>query len=531
MSDKPNITAVQSHLADSLTVFSRTQSNPKKSKKMTRVAAYCRVSTDLECQQSSIDVQITGFQTEILQHEGWKLAGIYTDKGISGTSVKFRSSFMKMMKDARAGKIDYIITKSVSRFARNTVDVLKYTRLLKSYGVFVYFEEQKIDTASAASEMILTVQAAFAQEESHSISENLKQGKRKRFEMGIPQWYAIYGYRKGQGDNAWVIEEKEAAVIQSIFEMYLQGKTFPQICKILNDGKIPTTRGNKWTPTLISALIHNEKYTGDIVMQKYYSPDFMKHSIVRNSAEILPRYFLKNHHPAIVDRESFLFAQKIALMRDNHRGCQQYPYYGTLRCPYCGKLMISAALNCNRKGRAWTCGGEGINTHRHSDRTSCPPYMIKQKYIDCGVMRAFTAATGKTNDSIEYAFLCRNVDSITFYVHDGIVDWNTIVVQWKQYAMSFGSINYEMPSERPVVKPEFKNGIFYADGKTVTRNGGTARIVYESVLNLQRICNELLIFDNPEQPLCDWLPEYGTTDLPVVLTEDTIKELGENENE
>lgn len=526
MSDKPNITAVQSLLIDSLTVFSRTQSIVEKDKKMTRVAAYCRVSTDLESQQSSIDAQVTAFQSEILRHEGWKLAGIYTDKGISGTSVKSRKAFMKMMKDAKAGKIDYIITKSVSRFARNTVDVLKYTRLLKSYGVYVLFEEQKIDTANAVSEMILTVQAAFAQEESHSISENLKQGKRKRYEMGIPQWHAVYGYRKGQNADDWVIEEKEAAVIKNVFELYLLGRTFWQICKILNDEKIPTARGNKWTPTLISFLIHNEKYNGDIVMQKYYSSDFMKHSLVRNSAGILPRYYLKNHHPAIVDRESFLIAQKIALMRDNHRGCQQYPYYGTLRCPYCGKPMISAALNCNRKGRAWTCGGECANAHRRKDRTACPPYMIKQKYIDRGVMYAYTSATGKTIDSVEYAFLYRNVDSITFHKHGDIVDWNTVVVQWKQHGTSFGEFVYEMPSERPVLKPEFKNGIFYADGKIITRNGGTARNVYESVMNLQRICNNLLIFDNPEQLLCDWLPEYGTTDLPVVLTEDTIKEWG-----
>ena len=208
----------QSPMAKDLTVISR-KTKEKEQRKAIRVAAYCRVSTDLECQRSSLENQMELFRHRIENHPGWELCGIYVDKGLTGTSSKVRPDFLRMIADAEAGKIDYIITKSISRFSRNTVDLLNYVRRLRDVGVGVFFEEQKLDTGTIFSEMLLTIHGAFAQEESHSISENLKSGKRKRYAMGIPQWFAVYGYRKGKRKGEWEIIEEEADVIRLIFDM------------------------------------------------------------------------------------------------------------------------------------------------------------------------------------------------------------------------------------------------------------------------------------------------------------------------
>lgn len=254
------------------------------------------------------------------------------------------------MEDAREGKIDYIITKSISRFARNTVDLLTYVRQLKEYGVGIFFEQQKLDTSSMFSEMLLTIHGAFAQEESHNISENEKLGVRRRYAMGNPQWFAVFGYRKGAKKGQWVICEKEAEVIRLIFDMYVRGSSLPQICDCLNTkGKTPGRR-SLWNPTTVSLLLHNEKYIGDIIMQKLYKPSIFASQTVRNDGSVLPRYYLQNHHPAIIDRQIFIDAQMTALLKDFHRGSHQYPYLPFLRCPYCGERMVCVSLVRNRHG-------------------------------------------------------------------------------------------------------------------------------------------------------------------------------------
>lgn len=200
--------------------------------KTVRVAVYARVSTDQEIQLHSLEEQMKAFRAKIAQHPGWMLVDVYADEGISGTSVKKRKEFLRMMEDCEAGKVDYIMAKSISRFARNTVECLSYVRHLQSIGVQLYFEKEGLDTATSVSELILTVMAAFAQEESRSISENLKWGIRKRFESGESRWTKTYGYRKTK-DGEIVIEPDEAAIVRMIFKMYQYGIPMTDILDVV----------------------------------------------------------------------------------------------------------------------------------------------------------------------------------------------------------------------------------------------------------------------------------------------------------
>lgn len=228
-------------------VIGRSAPAPK-SRTVKRVGAYCRVSTDLETQQLSLESQMVGFREKIEKTPGWKLAGIYADEGITGTSARKRPKFNQMVKDAMAGKIDTIITKSISRFARNTVDCVATVRKLRDHGVNVYFEKENLDTSSPASEMVMTILAAFAQEESRSISENLKWGIRKRYEKGEGRWVPVYGYRQDEDGNM-VIEPTEAETVQRMFDLYRKGMALPAIVDQLNADGIPSPRGSNWTVT------------------------------------------------------------------------------------------------------------------------------------------------------------------------------------------------------------------------------------------------------------------------------------------
>lgn len=212
--------------------------------KTVRVAVYARVSTDQEIQLHSLEEQMKAFRAKIAQHPGWMLVDVYADEGISGTSVKKRKEFLRMMEDCEAGKVDYIMAKSISRFARNTVECLSYVRHLQSIGVQLYFEKEGLDTATSVSELILTVMAAFAQEESRSISENLKWGIRKRFESGESRWTKTYGYRKTK-DGEIVIEPDEAAIVRMIFKMYQYGIPMTDILDELTFIQAPSARGKQ----------------------------------------------------------------------------------------------------------------------------------------------------------------------------------------------------------------------------------------------------------------------------------------------
>ena len=248
--------------------FSKLKDN---SKKTINVSAYCRVSTDSEEQLGSYESQKKHYAKLIKEHENWQLIGIYADKGISGTKVAKRKNFNRMIQDAVDGKLDMIIAKSISRFARNTVDTLNYVRILRNHNVDVYFEKENIHTLELTSEMFLTLYSAFAQAESESISENVKQGVRMKMKRGdLVGQYACYGFIYNEKIKNIVPKEPEATTVLMIHKEYSRGVGGTRIAKKLNDLKIPSPRGKKWTGKSIIDIIKLEKYVGDLLTGKTY---------------------------------------------------------------------------------------------------------------------------------------------------------------------------------------------------------------------------------------------------------------------
>ena len=279
--------------------------------KKRRVAAYARVSTEQEEQESSYEAQKEYYDKFIKQREDWDFVEIYADRGITGTSTKKRDGFNKMIEDALSGKIDLIITKSISRFARNTLDTISKVRALKAKNVEVYFEKENIWTFDPKSELIMTIMASIAQEESRSISQNVTWGKRAAFKNGkVSIAYSRFlGYKKGD-DGSIQIDIKEAELVRKIYTWFLrEGLTPHAICELLmKDGVETVTRSKKWTKTTILSILTNEKYKGDALLQKSYIKDYLEHKAVKNNG-VLPQYYVENSHEAIIEREEWDMVQ------------------------------------------------------------------------------------------------------------------------------------------------------------------------------------------------------------------------------
>ena len=269
-----------------------------------RVAPYCRVSTMSEMQAESFEIQQQYYNEFIAKHPNWTLVRIYADEGISATSVKNRKDFNNMIEDCKAGKIDLIVTKSVSRFARNVVDCIKYARDLRALSppVGIYFETENINTLSQNGELLLTVLAAFAQDESVNKSISVAWGIRQRFAKGIPKLVKPYGYQNV--DGKLVVDEEEAGVVIRIFAFYLGGKTPYEIAKILTHEGIPTPTGKKpcWTISSVTYILGNDRYCGDVIMQKSLCVDLFAHKRVRNLGQV-ERYRMRDVHPPLISKE------------------------------------------------------------------------------------------------------------------------------------------------------------------------------------------------------------------------------------
>ena len=351
------------------------------------MAAYCRVSTDTASQETSFEGQVTTYSNLINSTPGWSFAGIYAYDGITGTSAEKRPKFMQMIKDCEAGKIDLILTKSISRFARNTLECLQYVRHLNSLGVHILFESNKIDTRNDFSEMILTILAAFAQEESRSISENTKWGIRKRFEAGESRWCPLYGYNKD-----YTINTEQAAVVQKIFWLYEHGKSMVEIKAWLKQHKIKSPCGKeKWTQQSINSMLMNERYAGDIVLQKYFTENHISHKNIKNDGEIQP-YYIEKHHKPIITRKQFERVNAIRLMkrrqycRPGQKGkrfseCDQYPLGEKLRCPHCGSVLYQRAVHVQvRTGTGWSC---------EKGDDACKKFIIRSRLVEKALLRAY----------------------------------------------------------------------------------------------------------------------------------------------
>ncbi len=300
-----------------------------------KVAAYCRVSTDSSDQLNSYHTQIGYYTNFIAQHPGWELVDIYADEGITGTSLEKRDEFKRMLADCRAGKISRILVKSVSRFARNTLELIETTRELKDLGVVVVFEEQGIDTAQMLGEMQLTLLAMAAQEESTSISKNMKWSIQKRMENGtFTGCTAPYGYRLENGNL--VIVPEEAANVQRIFEMHLAGIGQNSIVQELNRNGIPTREGTPWHISRVHYILSNEKYIGDSLMQKKFTSNPLTHERRRNYGEF-PQYYIHNSHQGIVGRDEFKLTQNSFESHAPSRPQKVHTFVHRIQCPDCGR--------------------------------------------------------------------------------------------------------------------------------------------------------------------------------------------------
>ena len=269
--------------------------------KRKRVAVYARVSREGAEKHRSMEAQEENLRAYIGKHPGWIFVGVYADEGVTGTKMN-RPEFNRMMKDARAGKIDIILTKAVSRFGRNTARVLKVLQELKELDVIVIFDSEQISTADSDCLIRLQYNSIMAEHEAEQNSKNKKWSVKHHFQKGIPSFFRIYGYR--MVDNQLQVVPEEAVIVRRIFEMFLDGLGKLAISKKLNEDGIPSFYGNMWTPTSIYNILLNEKYTGDLLLQKWYVPDFKTKTGVLNRGA-LDKYFVEDAHEAIITRDIF----------------------------------------------------------------------------------------------------------------------------------------------------------------------------------------------------------------------------------
>lgn len=362
-----------------------------------RVAAYCRVSTDSEEQLTSYTTQKKVYTEMIAARPNWELAGIYADEGISGTRADKRPQFQKMIKDCFAGKIDYIVTKSVSRFARNTVDCLEHVRILKNRGIGIFFEEQNIDTLSIDSELYLVIYAGFAQSESESMSKNITWAYRKRFEDGkvLMQYKSMLGYRKGADGEPEIVPE-EAKIVTRIFDMFLSGQTVRAISEQLRSEKIHIPGKNfSFSHVMVYNILRNEKYCGDSILQKTITVDCISKTRRDNMGEA-PMYYVQNSHPAIISRETYHITQAEIARRKTLAPASENKAV-TVAGKY-SKYALSEVLVCGECGSryrrvTWTSGGKRVvwrcSNRLENGKKYCKMSLtVKEESLHAAIVRA-----------------------------------------------------------------------------------------------------------------------------------------------
>ena len=315
-------------------------SKEKQMPKLVRVAAYARVSSDKDAMLHSLSSQVSYFSKMIQSHDSWKYVGVYSDEGMTGTKIK-RDGFQRMIRDAKAGKIDIIVTKSLSRFARNTVDCLKTIREMKAINVDIFFEEQNIHTLSANGEFLISLLAGYAQEESRQCSENTLWRVRKNFKEGKPYGgSSMLGYKLEKG--RFTVVPEEAEIVRRIFDLYLAGNGFCKIARILTNEGIKSYTGKAWNKSTLGEIISNVTYTGNLHLQKTYRENHMTKKTMRNKGE-KPLYIVEGNHEPIISQEIFDKAQEIrkakAVGKSGKRNGPAYPFTGLIYCGECGHLF------------------------------------------------------------------------------------------------------------------------------------------------------------------------------------------------
>lgn len=382
-----------------------------------RVAAYCRVSTDREDQANSLASQKRYFSDYIQRHDGWLLVDIYPDEGISGTTTRRREQFNRMIRDAEGGKLDLILTKEVSRFARNTVDALEYTRRLKQLGVGVIFTNDNIDTRDNDGELRLTIMASIAQEESRKTSERVKWGQKRRMEAGVVFGSnSVYGFDLTAG--RLTVRADEARVVRHIYHKFLhEGKGTHVIARELWEEGIPPPRSatGKWSCVMVRRILRNEKYVGDVLQKKYVTTDYLTHKKVENRGQE-EQFLLRDHHQAIIDRPTWEAAQaelsrRAEKQRDNSKYSNRYWCSGKIRCGACGSRFVPRTTHrpngdvyriwgCHsrvhygsrKQNGQGDCAGCNMRMLNHKALTACVRFVLQQLDLDYDALARELAA-------------------------------------------------------------------------------------------------------------------------------------------
>lgn len=399
MSTAPNVTIIPAKV--------QTAENRDKYHQL-RVAAYCRVSTEQEEQQNSYQVQIAYYTDLINRKKEWTLAGIFADEGISGTQTKKRTEFNRMIRMCKNKKIDLVITKSISRFARNTVDCLEYVRQLKDLGIGVIFEKENINTLTMTSDFMIALYGSFAQAESESISKNVSWGKEKAYREGKVQFQYKYllGYKKGTDGKPEIVPE-EAEIVRLIYTLFLDGYSMTRIKKILENKGYLTAQGKKvWNESLIRSILKNEKYVGDALLQKTFTSDCITHKVVKNHGE-RPMYLVTDHHVPIVDRDTYNRVQQELARRSSKRKVSdkttteqgkyssKYALTELLICGHCGTPYRRTTWAARGKKQiVWRC----ISRLEHGKKYCPDSPTIKEENLHQGIIKAINNYYSCRND-------------------------------------------------------------------------------------------------------------------------------------
>ncbi len=375
-----------------------------------RVAAYARVSTGKDAMLHSLAAQVSYYNNLIQNHDGWLFAGIFADEAATGTKNN-RTEFQHMLEKCRNGEIDMIITKSISRFARNTVTLLETVRELKTLGVDVFFEEQNIRTASSDGELMLTILASYAQEESRSASENQKWRIRKNFEEGKPCNCTVLGYRYN-GEKFEIVPD-EADIVRRIYSEYLSGKGVTVITNELNNDGITTRFNRSWCTSVVSTILSNYAYTGNLLLQKTYLENHITKKIKINNGE-LPKYHAQNCHNAIIDISVFNAVQeekakRAAKFHPKKDAPKKYPFSGLLICKNCGKHY---RRKTTAHGIVWIC-----STYNEKGKSACASKQIPESTLE-SVTADVLGDTNFSQSQLSSIIVCNN-NKLIFNFKDG----------------------------------------------------------------------------------------------------------------
>lgn len=407
-----------------------------------RVAAYCRVSSDSEDQLNSFTAQNTHYNNLIKSHDRWELVDVYADEGITGTSAKKRGDFQRMLEDCRKGKIDKILVKSISRFARNTKDCLEAVRELRTLGISIFFEEHNIDTKMVSSEMLTSVIAACAQAESESISQNMKWSIQKKMRNGTyVATHVPFGFRREDGQL--VIDEDEAAYVRYLFSRYLAGANAHEIAEefLRRSANEPVLSRRKWTHRTVIEMLINEKYTGDVLHQKTYMTDTLPRQCVRNHGQ-MDQYYVSSVHPAIIDRDSFQAAQKLLQKRKkDHPPHRQRAsvFIGTAVCAKCGGGFRS----CESSGKRYCV----CRRHAHNaDACDMPPIPAD------AIIQAFL----RLYDNLKHGEILQFTQKTLSTIRNRKMLWSTDIVALNQRISDLSSQSHRLSAlnRRGMIDPD-----------------------------------------------------------------------------